>query len=463
MTTKTQHFLAQLLLCMGLGLGVISCSQSEDPRDRQGNAARQVAENMQGEELRTLVASMSQYDPVAVAYCNNVKTIMIGTGALDRPAGLDNGMMISSSSSLTSASSRSEISTQTESFYEALDDQRYSENFNPMSLKLNGLNIQSEDKGKEVNFFDLPQEQKEVFVDYLLVDEAKDLSEKIAQAPELKDILATENLATTKTIEATGIAPNAIGTSYTGSARALRQEPKVDSKYFFELLKKNISEEFSKKHKKHKEQDTSQEQLRGVSYVFGYQNSVPVERVKAMWARYARRGDFILALPQHGNPYTLVNFSSPFRVGHAAILTKDITTSTNEYDSVTIEAYREDGVQPHTMYDWTSPHYIMGIQRVSYRWRWRGFRSGFFKTTSPVNNPGMLADWAMGYQGREYVTPLEFLVAKWAAPKRFTCTTLVWWCSKKAYGINVSVWYSPLVSPSGLFTDNCTYIRANVR
>lgn len=460
MTTKTQHFFAQLLLCMGLGLGVISCSQSEDPRDRQGNAARQVAENMQGEGLRTLVASMSQYDPVAVAYCNNVKTIMIGTGALDRPAGLDNGMMISSSSSLTSASSRSEISTQTESFYEALDDQRYSENFNPMSLKLNGLNIQSEDKGKEVNFFDLPQEQKEVFVDYLLVDEAKDLSEKIAQAPELKDILATENLATTKTIEATGIAPNAIGTSYTSSARALRQEPKVDSKYFFKLLEKNISEEFAKRAK---EQDASQEQPRSIAYVFGYNNSVPVEKVKAMWARYARRGDFILALPEHGNPSTLVNFSSRFMVGHAAILTKDITTDTRNDADVTMEAYSGDGVQPRRITDWTSPHYIMGIQRVSYRWKWRGFRSGLYRTTSPVNSPGMLADWAMGYQGREYVTPLEFVVAKWAAPKRFTCTTLVWWCSKKAYGINVSVWYSPLVSPSGLFTDNCTYVRASVR
>lgn len=50
---------------------------------------------------------------------------------------------------------------------------------------------------------------------------------------------------------------------------------------------------------------------------------------------------------------------------------------------------------------------------------------------------------------------------KWAAPNRFTCTTLVWWYAKKAYGVNVSSWYFPLVTPSGLFTDNCTYIRAN--
>lgn len=30
---------------------------------------------------------------------------------------------------------------------------------------------------------------------------------------------------------------------------------------------------------------------------------------------------------------------------------------------------------------------------------------------------------------------------------------------KKAYGINVSSWYSPLVTPSGLLTDDETYVR----
>ena len=33
---------------------------------------------------------------------------------------------------------------------------------------------------------------------------------------------------------------------------------------------------------------------------------------------------------------------------------------------------------------------------------------------------------------------------------------------KKAYGINVSSWYSPLVTPSGLLTDDETYVRYNI-
>ena len=105
----------------------------------------------------------------------------------------------------------------------------------------------------------------------------------------------------------------------------------------------------------------------------------------------------------------------------------------------------------------------MGVQRVKYKWRWRGFKSGVYKECSPVTNPEALATWANRYIGKQYVRWYEFATAKWAAPSRFTCTTLVWWCAKKAYGINVSSWYSPLVSPSGLLTDDETYIRENVQ
>lgn len=105
---------------------------------------------------------------------------------------------------------------------------------------------------------------------------------------------------------------------------------------------------------------------------------------------------------------------------------------------------------------------LLGIQKVQWKWRWRGFKSRFYREITHMH-PNALADWANNYVGREYVNWYEFATAKWAAPSRFTCTTLVWWCSKKAYGVNVSSWYSPLVTPSGLFTDSCTYIRAEVK
>ena len=102
----------------------------------------------------------------------------------------------------------------------------------------------------------------------------------------------------------------------------------------------------------------------------------------------------------------------------------------------------------------------MGVRRVTRRWQCWPPR---YRTVySPVSNPSALAYWVEKYRGRGYVTKKEFLTAKWAAPARFTCTTLVWWCAKKAYGVNVSAWYAPLVTPDGLFTDDCTYVRKNV-
>lgn len=96
-------------------------------------------------------------------------------------------------------------------------------------------------------------------------------------------------------------------------------------------------------------------------------------------------------------------------------------------------------------------------------WRWRGFRSGLYREVTRMANTDALADEARHHLGKEYVKWYEFATAKWAAPRRFTCTTLVWWCSKKAYGVNVSNWYSPLVTPSGLFTDSNTYLIREVR
>jgi hypothetical protein len=107
--------------------------------------------------------------------------------------------------------------------------------------------------------------------------------------------------------------------------------------------------------------------------------------------------------------------------------------------------------------------YIAGLQKVKWVWKWRGFKSGLYREISKVSNPATLASWGKSYKGRPYVHWYEFLTAKWAAPSRFTCTTLVWWCAGKAYDVNVSEWYKTLVTPSGLLTDESVYIRCNVQ
>lgn len=268
-------------------------------------------------------------------------------------------------------------------------------------------------------------------------------------------MLQRENLITSRVIERNQLVNRKIGLVHSG-LRSL-SEKTVDATDFF----KELYNEFEVENNT----SSTQPQLRGISGTISFNYpKVPVDRVKYFWQKYARRGDFIVAIPHHFIPWSYVNIGKNvrFKVGHAGIINKKITSSTRESNNSTIECYVKGGVQELTMESWDTPHYVMGIQKVKYVWKWRWFKSGLYKVTTPVSNPDALANWANKYLGHEYVKWDEFATAKWFAPKRFTCTTLVWWCAKKAYGVNVSSWYSPLVTPSGLFTDNCTYIRANV-
>lgn len=380
--------------------------------------------------LRAVTDQLHSIDSEALAYCNNVKTIMYGTSAFKRPKAIQS--------------------------YEMLVDNDSCLVKNPMSLRLQSLTIEDKESGNSINFFDMGIEQQQIFVDMLLAEDAKMLTEKIQIAPELKFILQEENHITSRVIERNQLVPRKIGIVHMG-LRSLTENA-IDAKDFF----KELYREFESGNNTY----CTQPQLRGIggNISFNYPK-VPIERVKYYWQTHARRGDFIVALPNHHLPWNDINVGRNvrFKVGHAGIINTNFTSATDiDKDNITIECYTDDGVQGHKITNWDTPHYVMGIQKVKYVWRWRGFRSWFYKETKPVSNPEELANWANRYRGHEYVKWYEFATAKWFAPKRFTCTTLVWWCAKKAYGVNLSSWYSPLVTPCHLFTDNCTYIRADV-
>jgi hypothetical protein len=166
----------------------------------------------------------------------------------------------------------------------------------------------------------------------------------------------------------------------------------------------------------------------------------------------------MIALPMHGNAYVYLDFGNDqFKVGHAAVITRQVTNSTSFDTHFTVGA-QTSGVTTESITYWSYQCYIVGLQKIEWVWKWRGFKSGFYKQTTLLN-PAPLATWAESFKGRPYVKWYEFLTAKWAAPSRFTCTTLVWWCAKKAYDINVSEWWKTLVTPGGLLTDESVYIR----
>ena len=140
----------------------------------------------------------------------------------------------------------------------------------------------------------------------------------------------------------------------------------------------------------------------------------------------------MIALPKHGEPYVYLDFGNDqFKVGHAAVLKIQVTNTTDFDTEITIGTQTEDGVKKERLSYWSYQCYIVGLQQVKWVWKWRGFKSGFYKQITYLN-PAPLATWAESFIGRKYVYWYEFLTAKWAAPSRFTCTTLVWWCAKKS-------------------------------
>ena len=64
--------------------------------------------------------------------------------------------------------------------------------------------------------------------------------------------------------------------------------------------------------------------------------------------------------------------------------------------------------------------------------------------------------------GKRYVSEFEFPFAKWCVPNKYTCTSLIWYATKEATGINMSPWYSTVVSPTDIYLSNNTAIKQKI-
>lgn len=103
---------------------------------------------------------------------------------------------------------------------------------------------------------------------------------------------------------------------------------------------------------------------------------VPFERVRAAVAKYGRVGDFMLALPRHGAPWVFLNFAhDQFKVGHAAIIKEGVTLQSGKSDDFTWGCQIKQGVMSERLDYWSVKSYVMGVRKVSWRWKWRGFKS----------------------------------------------------------------------------------------
>lgn len=301
--------------------------------------------------------------------------------------------------------------------------------------------------GSIITYFDLPEEEQNEFIDSYTQHQAELLTLKIEQVPPLEQYVAAQNRVITTVLN-----DQAIVTKSDGRLRI------IDHETFFSKLSEEMNE--MKTHFEYQIEDPVKTKLAYSSSEF----EVEFSKVRRLMAGKAKRGDVIVALPTHNYPKSLIDFGNKkYMVGHAEIFTKNITSTTTLTEKVSIGAWMEDGVSRQSLNEWCWRSYVVGVCSYKVKWKWRGFKSGFYLVQTPVSNPALLATWAEKYEGKEYVKGLfEFATPKWVAPNRFTCTSLVWWCAKKAYGAKISPWYSTLVTPSDVLCDNNTYIKVTI-
>ena len=307
----------------------------------------------------------------------------------------------------------------------------------PLMEKLADMEIELED-GSTTGFFDLPKEQQIVFCDKYTQYLAGLLSEKIAQVPLLEQYIAAQNK----------IVSDIIATLGTKSGEPVIDDPGA---FFTDLGGK--MDELASGFTYETSQTRNQHEWDEVDY----------DRLLNLLAGQAKRGNIIVALPLHGQAWCLLNLGRDAgQWGHAEIFTKDITSTTTDTEYVSIGARLGEGVAFQTLPSWRRKSYLLEVCRFHILWKWDGWNSGFRVIQTPVPTPSLLASWAESYEGKDYSYWYETLAPKWFAPSRFTCTTLIWWCARKAYDIRISPWFSTLVSPSDVLCDYNTRLKETI-
>lgn len=312
----------------------------------------------------------------------------------------------------------------------------------PIIEKLASFDIENE-YGESVSFFDLSDEDKKTFMETYSQVSKEILNKKIEKSPEIEEYIIMQNEIVQECIEEDAV--------ITKSGQM--EIPSADR--FFKSIQNRIDARLLENFEDQEVQTRS-----GIKE--GATPTIPAETVIKKLANVAKRGDVIVALPIHGVPDVIFSAANKkYKVGHAEIFVKDVTEKTSiSEDGVTIGAWTSSGVSLNSLLNWRYESYVLGINKDKWKWSWK---KGLHRVYTPVSNASKLADKAEKYKGCKYVEWYEFLTPKWVAPKRFTCTTLVWWCAKEVYDVKISPWYTAMVTPSAVLTDEHTYIKINLK
>ncbi|MEG0917442.1 MAG: hypothetical protein RSF68_10550 [Myroides sp.] len=311
----------------------------------------------------------------------------------------------------------------------------------PMVEKIKTLDLVDEGD-KQITFFDLENEEQQIdFMDQYLDEEALSVSKKITNEPELINNFKEENLVIERLLN-----------EYNVTSSSIKIADKIS---FFSRFKGEIEAIYL---------PLNPTPIEGFPLPIELPTKAEILRNK-LAKMNPERGDFFVALPTHGVSFQLIDlFNKRFKVGHAGIVTKNITSTTDpENENVLVEAWNT--VQYKQIEDWVgAKFYVMEFKKKRTRLIIKWTKIKIETSYHPVNKNG-IANYAIGKLGKSYVKNLfEFGAMKATAKNldRYTCTTLVWRSSDVAVDIKPSPWASPIVTPSNLYTDGETFVKGQI-
>jgi len=308
----------------------------------------------------------------------------------------------------------------------------------PMIEKLISIEIVDDETDQSMTFFDLQNEEQQIeFINHFMDEEAVFVSNKIQKEPGLINEFVEENEIITGVLNEYGV---------------INYTTKIANKIsFFNRIKDEIDAI---------RLPVDPTLIEGPLTPIDLPSKEEVLRNKLAMMN-PQAGDFFVALPTHGFSFQLIDvFNKRFKVGHAGVVTKNITSSTLPTENVLVEAWST--VQYKQIRNWVdAKFYVMEFKKKKTK---LSLKKGFYTSYEDVNKAG-IANYATSKLGKSYVKNLfEFGAMKAVAKNldRYTCTTLVWRSSDVAVNIKPSPWLSHIVTPSNLYTDGETFLKGQI-
>lgn len=316
---------------------------------------------------------------------------------------------------------------------------------NPLGKRLSQLEIIDGDN--IVSFFQLDLSDKLEFLEDWVIIQAQELSAKLAIHPELKDYVKEQNMVFKTTLDEEVI-----------QTRTSGYRVKNNNVFFTKLQERLNSIQHSNK-------STTLTRSIGNIDAPKVDPQIVINTIKDN----SRIGDIMLTIPSYNRPWIYANLGeNTFTVGHGALIVDKVHKWTTPKSKVTLGSNIGYGVIMEEIEYWAVQSYIMGIQIVS----WKKEKSTLVglakkrwtKVIKPLdsNQRKLLVAKAKEFEGRPYVRIEEFPFAKYYAPLRFTCTCLIWYCCMELFDIDISPFWSPVVSPSDVYLSEHTYVRARI-